>query len=117
MLLVKQDKKCLQNGRQKKTAAKLFSQTTARAIGWCGKQGFLCNEEAWKETAETFELINNWFDIFNSKNIYEIDPEKKPYRLNLDYQNNLLNTMTNFMYKVRVGHKNNLLPFQKGDIE
>lgn len=102
--------------RQKvSTATKLFSQTTARAIGWCGEQGFL-NEEAWKETAEIFELVNNWFDIFNSKSIHERDPKKKPYGLNLDYQNDLLNTMTNFMYKMRVdGHKN-LLLFQKGVI-
>lgn len=36
-------------GRQKvSTAAKLFSQTTARAIRWCGEQGFLYNEEAWE---------------------------------------------------------------------
>ena len=40
--------------RQKvSTAAKLLSQTTARAIGWCGEQGFQFNEEAWQETSET----------------------------------------------------------------
>lgn len=60
--------------------------------------------------------MNNWFDAFNSKSIHERDPKKKPYGLNLDYQNDLLNTMTNFMYKMRVGGHKNLLPFQKGVI-
>lgn len=46
--------------RQKvSTAAKLFSQTTAKAIRWCGEQGFLYDEEAWEETAETFQLVND----------------------------------------------------------
>lgn len=104
-------------GRQKvSTATKLFSQTTARVIRWCGEQGYLYNEEAWEETAETFQLVNNWFDAFNSKSIHERDPKKKPYGLNLDYQNDLLNTMTNFMYEMRVGGHKNLLPFQKGVI-
>ncbi|XP_036148853.1 uncharacterized protein LOC105834939 isoform X2 [Monomorium pharaonis] len=104
------------SNRQKvSTAAKLFSKTTARAILWCGKHGFL-SQDNYDVASEFIELIDAWFDIFNSKVSKGYRPGKEPYGLNLERQNEILNKVTNTMLTMRVGNHKSLLPFQKGVI-
>ena len=53
-------------GRQKvKLAAQLLSNTTANAIRRCYSLGIEIYEAI--ETADFFQLVNDWFDVLNSK--------------------------------------------------
>ena len=47
-------------------AAQVFSNNTAEAVRWCGMNGFL-KSEYWEECADLMKMINDWFDVFNSK--------------------------------------------------
>lgn len=103
------------SNRQKvSTAAKLFSKTTARGVLWCGQQGFL-KAHNFQITCEFLELIDSWFDVFNSK-LLTNKFGKEPYGINLQHQNKILNDVTEVMLRMKVGQKKNLLPFQKGFI-
>ena len=96
-------------------AAKLISKTVAQAINWCGENGLLTYED-WKTAAEIIKLINDWFDIFNSKVPFNYKIGKEPYGKNLTHQNSILERVTKFMKKVKIGNHKTLLPFQKGFI-
>lgn len=96
-------------------AAQLFSKTTARGILWCGQQQFLQSTN-YAETAEFMEIIDAWFDIFNSKICHDYKPGKEPYGLNLTSQNEILDKVTQIISNMKVGNNKTLLPFQKGII-
>jgi len=69
------------------------------------------------ETARVvIKLLNDWFDIFNSKSMYSEHSGKNAYSMNLEKQNAILREVTSFMYKLRVGSHKNLMLFQKGFI-
>ena len=64
--------------RQKvRPAAQLFSNSVSKAIEYCGMKGFMQNSN-WKETSKFVKLINDWFDIFNSKCKFGSHPVAKP---------------------------------------
>jgi hypothetical protein len=48
-------------------AAQLFSNTVAKAIAYCGEKGFFKNN-SWEETSHFVQLMNDWFDLLNSRN-------------------------------------------------
>ncbi|XP_077270670.1 uncharacterized protein LOC143901913 [Temnothorax americanus] len=96
-------------------AVQLLSATTAASLRWCGQKGFLENVE-WVETARMIKLLNDWFDIFNSKSMYGNYSGKNAYGKNLEEQNAILHEMTSFMYELRVGNHKSLMLFQKGFI-
>ena len=94
-------------------AAQVFSNTTAKAIEWFGLSGFLkC--DYWKECSEVFKLVNDWFDLFNSKKKFDKNNKKNAYGLDVELQNETLNKMTTFIENMRVGSRKSLLPFQRG---
>jgi len=96
-------------------ATQLLSASTASALQWCGQKGYLENVE-WMETARVIKLLNDWFDIFNSKSMYGKHSEKNAYGINLEEQNAILHDVTSFMYELRVGSHKSLMLFQKGFI-
>ena len=63
------------------------------------------------QVSELLKLVNDWFDVFNSKKFVDI-----PYGLNLTNQNKILNEMITYIEKLRVGNHMSLIPFQKGVI-
>lgn len=95
-------------------AMQLLSANTAAALRWCGQKSFLENVE-WVETARMIQLLNDWFDIFNSKLMYGKHSGKNAYSKNLEEQNAILHKVTSFTYKLRVGSHKSLI-FQKGFI-
>ena len=101
--------------RQKvKWAAKLFSRTTANVIKYCGENN-LINDPNFNLLANFVELVNDWFDLFNTNSKYS-RTGVVGYGLDLQKQQQLLSKMTETITKLRVkGHKC-LLPFQKGII-
>ena len=93
--------------RQKvRLAAQLFSRTTASAIR------YVCPEK--KEMADFIELVNDSFDVLNSRTKTAKFPWQSPYGMDLDRQNNLLDSMSRTISELRVGNKTSLLPFQRG---
>lgn len=96
-------------------ATKLFSNNVADSLVWCGEKGYLKNEH-WKETSFVLKLINDWFDVFNSKSKYGLHPGTNGYGINLTEQMQLLDRMQTFVEAMRIGTHKSLLPFQKGMI-
>lgn len=100
--------------RQKvRPAAQLFSNTTSKAIEWCGMKRFM-EGTSWQKTAELLKLINNWFDLFNSQNKYGTHPGSNAFGINLENQIELLNHTNEYISSMRVGTHVKLIQFQKG---
>lgn len=106
--------KCEKAQRQNvRLAAQLFSNTIATAL----KQ-YLPGEDqsCARNVGEFFQLVNTWFDIMNSYTPITNIPSKKPYGLNIDFQNKALNDMLmTISGKLCVG-KTTMQVFQKGII-
>ena len=94
--------------RQKvKTAAKLFSHTT----------GICNNSEDFVKSSELFQLINDWFDAFDSKTVQKDSRSlSKAYGLALPKQNHILNEMSDAVVNF-FPSRNSLLPFQRGILQ
>lgn len=103
-------------GRQKvKLAAQLLSNTTASAIRRVHALGYELRNPL--NTADFIELVNNWFDIFNSK-LFKAQntATKKPFGKQLKEQEEFLVNVTNIMLNPLVPNKKAIHPFQKGII-
>ena len=96
-------------------ATKLISKTTARSILWAGKNGLLTYED-WQKASEVIELMNDWFDIFNSKLKFGYTSGQEPYGKKLSDQNKILDEVTSLIKKMKIGNHNKLIPFQRGII-
>jgi len=93
--------------RQKvRLAAQLFSGTTAAAIRskWPDKQ----------EMANFFQLVNDAFDVLNSRIKTGKLPHQSAYGLALDAQDHVLDAMSVMLANTHAIGKKILLPFQKG---
>lgn len=96
-----------------KLAAQVFSLRNARAIKYCGEQGFF-EDKNWKAMGDMIELVNNWFDLLNSQSKYGNHSGLRAYGVELEYQDNVLDRMNEFISKMKVCGKKSLMPFQKG---
>lgn len=102
--------------RQKvSSATKLFSKTNSRAIRWYGQENLLDYED-WEVAADVFEMMNDWFDVFNSKVNYGCSLSQAAYGKNLPKQDETLDKVTDLMKVIEFGKKDSLRPFQKGII-
>lgn len=100
--------------RQKvRPAAQLLSNTVAKAVEWCGMEGFLSNTH-WKETSTFIKLINDWFDVFNSQVKYGSHPGANAFGVDLEKQIMILNETSETVSQMMVGNHKALIPFQKG---
>lgn len=59
-----------------------------------------------------FQLFNTCFDLHNTQ--HKFDKWCKSFGLDEQNQQQILNTMTEFIQNMRVHNKKTLLPFQKG---
>ncbi|OXA51518.1 Transposable element P transposase, partial [Folsomia candida] len=97
------------NGLQKCTvslAVQLFSNTTAAL--W---------EKVYPNRVvqqKSIKLVNDWFDLMNSRTTKEHCINKQPFGCNLASQMELLDEMETWIMKIRVGNAKHLLPFQRG---
>lgn len=64
--------------------------------------------------AEFILLINDWFDLFNSRTVKEAKKTKVPFGLNLAQQLDLLDRTESAILELRVGDAKYLYPFQRG---
>ena len=102
----------VKNKQNVKLAAQLFSNSTAKAVQFCGEKGLL--NSGWEAAAKTLQLFNDWYDVFNSSFPYNSQPGKNAYGLNLEYQNKIIDYMSSFIKSLRVCGWKSALPFQNG---
>jgi hypothetical protein len=100
--------------RQKvRPAAQLLSNTVAKAVEWCGMEGFL-DDMYWHETSKFVKLMNDWFDVFNAQIKYAGHPGANAFGVNLEKQLMILKETSEVVSKMIVGNHKSLIPFQKG---
>ena len=93
--------------RQKvRLAAQLLSRTTASAIRYAIPEK--------SELADFIQLVNDSFDVLNSRTKQGKFPWMSAYGLSLESQDKLLDEMYNTMSSMRVIGKTTLLPFHEG---
>ncbi|KAI8122645.1 Transposable element P transposase [Lucilia cuprina] len=114
------DLKILKNTRQKvKLATKLFSHTVSTALIRCVELGLCRYANSFMHCSELFEIINNWFDIFNARvQIKDSRAISKVYGFSICEQNtclNKLNEAVRNLFPSRITE--NLLPFQRGILQ
>lgn len=100
--------------RQKvRPAAQLFSNTVSKAIAFCGAKKII-TENGWQETAELVKLINDWFDLFNSRCKYGSHVGLHAFGVEIENQISLLKSVSELISSIKVGRHQKLIPFQKG---
>jgi archaellum component FlaC len=89
-----------------KLAAQLFSNTTSTAL-----RQYLHGDAA--QLADFVQLVNNWFDVMNSYALSTSIPTKKPYGIDLQNQNEVLEKMFFTISNMKCIGKKNQQVFQK----
>lgn len=96
-------------------AVQLLSNTTAKAIKYCGEKGLMPKGSEWGKAAEFVQTCNDWFDLFNSRVKFEgNNPSRNAFGTNEKEQVKLLNDMTELILSLKVGKHKNIIQFQKG---
>ncbi|KAK3924472.1 Transposable element P transposase [Frankliniella fusca] len=100
--------KCEKTERQSvRLAAELISHTTSTAL----RRYFPDDSDA-LNLAAVIEIINGWFDVFNSYTLYDV-PLKSAYGTHLDAQEKCLDDMSYLMSSMKCVGKTCLQVFQK----
>jgi hypothetical protein len=64
--------------------------------------------------ADFIELMNDWFDIFNSRHPNQTLHTKQPFGFNINFQMDFLDRVEEAIKILRVGSHKYLFPFQRG---
>ena len=89
-------------------AAQVLSHTTATAMSSLF--------EGREKKAQFFEIVNNWFDVMNSRLEKDCNKLKCAFGIHFEDQVDALNSMLKMTEKMRIKKRKGLLPFQKGII-
>ncbi|KAH8253894.1 hypothetical protein KR032_007521, partial [Drosophila birchii] len=103
---------CSQTKQTENLATQLFSRTTASSIRQCYEFGYDIQNAC--ETADFFELFNDWFDVFNSK-VSRLNSTEAPqaYGKELEAQQGTLAKMSEIM-RTEMTESADKLAFQVG---
>nr|AAB84175.1 repressor-like protein [Drosophila tsacasi] len=103
---------CSLSKQEDNLAAQLFSSTTADCIRICYELGYGIENAC--ETADFFELFNDWFDVFNSKvsRLHSTD-SPQPYGKQIEIQQSTLAKMSEIM-RTEMTESADKLTFQMG---
>jgi len=89
-----------------KLAIQLFSRSVSAAIKTCVSTGQLTSSSA-IHTAEFIDIMNDMFDTCNSKNLYDLNPNRRPLcDTNTANFRNLEKARTIFQKAVKISKKN-----------
>ncbi|KAJ8881748.1 hypothetical protein PR048_018234 [Dryococelus australis] len=83
----------------KSTVQQLLDKSVSKALLYNGENSLISGN--WKSTAEFLELLNYWFDIFNSSSPYNKEKGKRAHGVEEDWQNNILNVVDNVVLVTR----------------
>lgn len=92
-------------------ATQLLSHTVATSL-----RRYQSNDPNAQKLADLIDLINNWMDVMNSRNLNEPLPLKKPIGEDFLVQFNVLDEMARRISAIKCVDRNTLMPFQKGII-
>lgn len=95
-------------------AVQLLSAKTSKSLAYLGERG-LINAKTWSSTSEFIALVNNWFDLMNSRVLFAANMYSSAYGAT-EMQKYLLEMVISVISKMHVFGKKHLLPFQKGVI-
>jgi hypothetical protein len=110
----------LQGGERQRVAPAV--QLLSHTVG-CAIQKYSPPTEDTELLEELILTTDKWFDARNSFRTYDKNPLKCAYGVNLDLQNNALDSMTNLMHRMHVMVRTktktmlSVLPFQHGIIQ
>lgn len=90
-------------------ATQLLSHSTAVAL-----RQYQPNNQFALDLANFISIVNDWFDVMNSRNLLESQCTKKPFGVNITHQNMILDKMFELISTMRCAHSSELLPFQDG---
>lgn len=79
-----------------KMAVQLLSSTTSKALTYFGKKG-LFSSANWCETSKFISLVDTWFDLMNSRALYDKKVSRNAYGVNESHKNvleEMISTMT-----------------------
>lgn len=108
--LTKKHLECKSIERQNVAMAnQLLSHSTACAL----RQYYADNVEA-QNLANFISIVNDWFDIMNSRNVFETQLLKKPFGNAFPQQLSALQKMYDLIESMRCQNKNQLVIFQQG---
>lgn len=95
-------------------AIQLLSNSVAKAIEYCEKNGMMPKNSHWQQASNMVKLFNDWFDMLNSHSKFiENCPGRNAFGIDLEKQTKLLNSMSEFIKSMRLGKQKELVPFQK----
>jgi len=98
--------------RSSRMKVKLAVQTTGKALQFFGKRGLLeCKN--WKDTSELILLVASWFDLFNSRVLYDTKASRNTSTAD-EQQINILNEMVSMLKNLKVCGQKQTYQFQKG---
>lgn len=89
-----------------KLAVQLLSATTSKALAYFGEKGLLCGKN-WSATSEFIALANNWFDLMNSRVLFDKNKYRSAYGAT-EMQINVLKLMIHVISKMHVDGKKHL---------
>lgn len=92
-------------------AVQVFSNSVAASIKSFGTKGYI---ENWKTASYVVQLLNDWFDVLNSRKMYGTHKGLHAFGIELEHQNRILREMDQFIKEMRVGTHKSMLPFQRG---
>lgn len=96
-----------------KLAVQLLSATSGKAIRYFGEKRLL-KDKNWETTSDFFLLTDEFFDIFNARNLYDRKASRNAYGTSLEKQNMVLDKMIKIVGSLQVCGSNKMYPFQKG---
>lgn len=94
-------------------AAQVFSKNTAKAVQWYGENSLLRSDK-WKVVADFLLLVNDWFDLLNSRTKFGKHSGVNAFGVELEKQKDFLVQVSSIFKKMQVHKHKSLLPFQKG---
>ena len=96
-----------------KLATQLLSETTAKTIQYFGGKGVLKSKD-WKETSKFISIVDAWFDVMNSRVLYDRKPSRNAYGIQLGHQDSVLEEMITIAKSMKITRRNHLYQFQRG---
>jgi hypothetical protein len=92
-------------------AAQIFSRKMAKAMfHYCSTYPNI------KQISEFFEAVNDGSDVLNSRSSSDSVSARKPFGYYPNYHNTVLKRFEELVRTVRLGYRDDLLPFQEDAI-
>jgi len=83
-----------------KPAARVWSNSVAKAIKWAGDKGLIKHQE-YRKYSDFVDRVNNWFDVQNSSCQYGLHPGVNGFGVDLRKQQGAIHLMNLYIENMR----------------